>query len=77
MIFEGKSKQDLYWHMSENHGWPKEKESADLDSSQGVRYCSKCNYEDEDLDAHTWDKHNEEDFLPPVCNFCDEAFQTI
>ena len=66
--------------MSENHGWPKEKESVDLDSSQGIRYCSICNYEAEDmydLDVHTWDKHDEEDFLAPVCNFCDEAFLTI
>ena len=54
--FEGKSKQDLVWHMSENHGWPKEKESVDLDSSQGVMYCSICHYKAEDmfdLDAHS------------------------
>ena len=52
--------------------------SDDLDSSQGVRYCTKCSYEAEDmwdLDAHTWSEHDEEDDSNLKCNFCDEVFE--
>ena len=76
--FEGNNTRELSWHMSENHGWPEADKSVDLDSSQGVRYCIKCNYEAEDmydLDAHTWSEHDLEDDNNFKCNFCDDVFE--
>ena len=78
--FEGMNTRELSWHMSQNHGWPEEQKSVDLDSSQGVRYCIKCNHEAEDmyqLDMHMWTEHDEDAESNFTCNICDEVFDEI
>ena len=87
--FEAKDKSELSWHLSENHGWPKDQTPVDMDMSEGPRYCQTCDYEAEDgyqLDAHTWSEHDddnvEDDSLVNDahiigCNICEEKFGTI
>ena len=77
------SESEFSWHLSENHGWPRDGTPVDLDMSKGPRYCTKCVYESEDgynLDTHTWSEHDdddvEEDSLENTkhfigCNICE------
>ena len=54
--------------------------SEDLDSSQGVRFCKRCDYEAEDrydLDGHIWTEHEEDEDGTICCKFCDEKFANI
>ena len=80
--FEGDTERELGWHMGKVHGWPSDlkddqnPESMDISTgSQGVRYCTVCNYEAEDmydLDAHTWSEHDDSDESDhhKFCKFC-------
>ena len=75
--------------MGKIHGWPsdqKEGEKSDhMDKStgsQGVRYCTICNYEAEDmydLDAHTWSEHDDGDESDhhKFCKFCDDGYDNL
>ena len=54
--------------------------SEDLDSSQGVRFCNRCDFEAEDrydLDGHIWTEHEEDEDGTIFCKFCDEKFANI
>ena len=62
--FETRDRIELSWHLNESHGWPLDRDPKDLDMSQGIRYCSKCDYEAEDgydMDGHKWGEHDDED----------------
>ena len=75
--FEAKNERKLGWHMGRNHGWPSEQKGQSMDISllsTDPRSCEKCGYEAEslyDLDAHTWDIHDES----IDCNFCENTFE--
>ena len=48
--------------------------------SQGIRYCSKCDYEAEDgydMDGHKWGEHDDEDLESLRCKYCDSTFLTL
>ena len=54
--------------------------SEDLDSSQGVRFCKRCDYEAEDrydLDGRIWTEHEEDEEGHLTCKFCGEKFASI
>ena len=71
LFFQMDTERELGWHMGKIHGWPSDlkdglkSECMDISTgSQGVRYCTVCNYEAEDmydLDAHTWSEHDDAD----------------
>ena len=70
--FEAKNDLELSLHMEKSHGW-----SNDLDSSEGVRDCNRCDYQAEDrydLDGHLWSEHEEDEDGHILCKFCCEKF---
>ena len=78
--FQATSDSEFSWHMAENHGWSHDQSQEDLDSSEGVRYCRRCDYEAQDryeLDGHIWTEHEEDEEGHVTCKFCSEKFATI
>ena len=78
--FEASSESEFCMHMGNIHGLSHDKSSDDLDSSAGIRYCRRCEYEAEDkydLDGHIWTKHEEDEEGKINCKFCDEKFANI
>ena len=76
--FEADNDRELGWHMGRHHGWPIDQKAESMNISllsTDPRNCEKCGYEAEsmyDLDAHTWDVHDES----ITCNFCENSFET-
>ena len=63
-----------------NHGWSHDQSQEDLDSSDGVRYFKRCDYEAQDryeLDGHIWTEHEEDEDGPITCKLCGEIFASI
>ena len=75
--FEAESERELGWHMGRSHGWSSVQKGDSMDISllsTDPRNCEKCGYKAEsmyDLDAHTWDVHDES----ISCNFCENTFE--
>ena len=46
--FQATSDSEFSWHMGENHGWSHDQSQEDLDTSEVVRYCKRCDYEAQD-----------------------------
>ena len=73
---EAKTEDKLTLHNDNNHDMCPD----DLDSSEGVRYCKRCDYEAEDrydLDGHIWTEHEEDEDGHINCKFCDEKFANV
>ena len=78
--FEASSDLELSWHMEKSHGWSNDKTCDDLDSSEGVRDCKRCDYQAEDryeLDGHLWSEHEEDEDGHVLCKFCCEKFANV
>ena len=62
--FNATSNSKISVHMVEHHGWSHDQSQEDLDSSEGVRFCKRCDYEAQDryeLDGHIWMEHEEDE----------------
>lgn len=78
--FEAQGRTELSWHLNEFHGWPLNMKPEDLDMSNGVRFCSKCDYQAEDgydMDGHKWGEHEDEDLESLRCKLCDQKFPSL
>ena len=78
--FQATSNSEFSWHMEENHGWSHDQSQEDLDSSEGVRYCKRCDYEAQDryeLDGHIWTEHEEDEEGQIRCKFCGQKFANV
>ena len=78
--FKPTSSSEISWHMVENHGWSHDQSQEDLDSSEGVRFCKRCDYEAQDryeLDGHIWMEHEEDEEGHITCKFCRERFANV
>ena len=73
---EAITEDKLTLHNDKNHDISQD----DLDSSEGVRDCKRCDYEAEDrydLDGHIWTEHEEDEDGHTNCKFCDEKFANV
>ena len=53
--FEATNQLELSWHMDKIHGWSQNQNADDLDSTEGLRDCPRCEYQAEDkynMDGH-------------------------
>ena len=82
------NKTELSWHLSEDHGWPLNRNPEDLDMSVGMRFCSKCEYQADstlkDLKYHkkemhgcTWLEQDDSESDQFACNLCDKTFGVL
>ena len=73
--FEGENERELGWHMGRIHGCDPKSDKMDISLlSTDPRSCEICGFESEDmydLDAHTWDVHDDS----IACNLCDNTFE--
>ena len=78
--FAASSESEFSWHMGKAHRWSHDQSSEDLDSSEGIRDCRRCEYQAEDkydLDGHIWTEHEEDEDGEIKCKFCDERFANV
>ena len=89
--FESDSKEELQWHMHENHGWSNilfdGSDTAAIEREPGL-ICKQCKYRAEDIydyDGHFWSEictdptvqKQTEDADSLSCDFCDEKFRKL
>ena len=76
--FDGEHERELGWHMGKHHGWPSDQKASSMNISllsTDARNCEQCGYEAEsmyDLDAHTWDVHDDS----ITCDLFKNTFET-
>ena len=78
--FEASSESEFSLHMAKTHGWLYDQNSDDLDCSEGIRDCRRCEYQAEDrydMDGHIWTEHEEDEDGKITCKFCDEKFVNV